>query len=308
MIANLCWRQLLDCVLGITFTYFFINYNMTDYVAALIITWAYEVAENLHSLVEWLMGAPAGLKLNKQLTEFLGHFFLYHIYLWKGYLGILQTVLSSMLWYSSLLGLLGITAQLCFLRDVISMMSLHIYCFYVYAARLYRFQVYALSAFWRLFRGKKWNVLRQRLDSVRYDVDQLFLGTLLFTILLFTLPTCALYYVVFTMLRLVVLLAHELIDKVIQSLDLLPLYSVWMWCINSRYIKGDILFSIIPHSERDESSTFSLQIIQMPFRKLLKRSENPFRNAASQHYHWSKLIGDLVKGHLIYPWVEVSQS
>lgn len=65
--------------------------------------------------------------------------------------------------------------------------------------RLYQFQVYALSAFWRLFRGKKWNMLRQRLDSVRYNVDQLFLGTLLFTILLFTLPTFALYYIVFTL-------------------------------------------------------------------------------------------------------------
>lgn len=42
-------------------------------------------------------------------------------------------------------------------------------------------------------------MLRQRLDSVRYNVDQLFLGTLLFTILLFTLPTFALYYVVFTL-------------------------------------------------------------------------------------------------------------
>ena len=30
------------------------------------------------------MGAPAGLKLNTQLTQFLGHFFLYHIYLWTG--------------------------------------------------------------------------------------------------------------------------------------------------------------------------------------------------------------------------------
>ena len=41
------------------------------------------VADYLYTLVTWLMGAPAGLKLNKQLTEFLGHFFLYHIYLWK---------------------------------------------------------------------------------------------------------------------------------------------------------------------------------------------------------------------------------
>lgn len=177
------------------------------------------------------MGAPAGLKLNKQLTEFLGHFFLYHIHLWKGivlscadlkknfkgvggskglpslpggprhfwgyrylifitfkrlllsnirihvliqiedlyfmymiilpkdffqnslinsfgvqsvlmlsiclagYLVILQPVLSSVLWSASLLGVLGLTSQLCFLRDVLSMMTLHIYCFYVYAAR-----------------------------------------------------------------------------------------------------------------------------------------------------------------------------
>ena len=64
--------------------------------------------------------------------------------------------------------------------------------------RLYSLQVYALASLWRLFRGKKWNVLRQRVDSASYDVDQLFIGTLLFTILLFLLPTTALYYVVFT--------------------------------------------------------------------------------------------------------------
>lgn len=52
-----------------------------------------------------------------------------------GYLVILQPVLSSVLWSASLLGVLGLTSQLCFLRDVLSMMTLHIYCFYVYAAR-----------------------------------------------------------------------------------------------------------------------------------------------------------------------------
>ncbi len=58
--------------------------------------------------------------------------------------------------------------------------------------------MYALASLWRLFRGKKWNVLRQRVDSASYDVDQLFIGTLLFTVLLFLLPTTALYYIVFT--------------------------------------------------------------------------------------------------------------
>lgn len=59
--------------------------------------------------------------------------------------------------------------------------------------------MYAMASLWRLFRGKKWNVLRQRVDSAVYDADQLFVGTLLFTVLLFILPTTGLYYVVFTL-------------------------------------------------------------------------------------------------------------
>ena len=57
--------------------------------------------------------------------------------------------------------------------------------------------MYGLQSLWRVFRGKKWNVLRKRVDTAIYDVDQLFVGTLLFTILLFLLPTTAMYYVVF---------------------------------------------------------------------------------------------------------------
>ena len=162
---------------------------------------------------------------------------------------MLKSVLATMLWCISLAGSLGLSIQLALLQDLISMMTIHIYCFYVYASRydivlmcafsqvktrywlakivyflenvslyrhggdcliatisdnfrLYYFQVRALSSLWRLFRGKKWNVLRQRVDSVHYDVDQLFVGTLLFTVLLFLLPTTALYYVIFTSVRL----------------------------------------------------------------------------------------------------------
>lgn len=45
--------------------------------------------------------------------------------------------------------------------------------------------------------GKKWNVLRQRTDSYAYDVDQLFLGTLLFTVSAFLLPTVVTYAALF---------------------------------------------------------------------------------------------------------------
>ena len=47
--------------------------------------------------------------------------------------------------------------------------------------------------------GKRWNVLRQRTDSYAYDVDQLFLGTLLFTVSIFLLPTVAIYAALFAL-------------------------------------------------------------------------------------------------------------
>ena len=37
----------------------------------------------LTEIINWLMGVPVGLKLNKPLNEFLGRFFMYHIYLWN---------------------------------------------------------------------------------------------------------------------------------------------------------------------------------------------------------------------------------
>ena len=71
--------------------------------------------------------------------------------------------------------------------------------YFLLSSRMYYLQVYALRSLWRLFRGKKWNVLRSRVDSALYNTDQLFVGTLLFTVLLFLLPTTALYYMVFTL-------------------------------------------------------------------------------------------------------------
>jgi hypothetical protein len=50
--------------------------------------------------------------------------------------------------------------------------------------------------------GKRWNVLRQRTDSYAYDVDQLFLGTLLFTVSIFLLPTVAVYALFFALVSL----------------------------------------------------------------------------------------------------------
>ncbi|XP_036134951.1 phosphatidylinositol N-acetylglucosaminyltransferase subunit Q isoform X5 [Molossus molossus] len=157
------------------------------------------VAEELQHLLQWLMGAPAGLKMNRALDQVLGRFFLYHIHLWISYIHLMSPFIERILWHMGLSACLGLTVALSILSDIIALLTFHIYCFYVYGARLYCLKICGLSSLWRLFRGKKWNVLRQRVDSCSYDLDQLFIGTLLFTVLVFLLPTTALYYLVFTL-------------------------------------------------------------------------------------------------------------
>jgi phosphatidylinositol glycan class Q protein len=51
----------------------------------------------LSTIINWLMDVPAGLKLNKQLTEFLGRFFMYHIYLWNSIYSFVIFVLNQII-------------------------------------------------------------------------------------------------------------------------------------------------------------------------------------------------------------------
>ncbi|XP_067671864.1 phosphatidylinositol N-acetylglucosaminyltransferase subunit Q-like [Haliotis asinina] len=298
-----CGRQLIDTALGVCVMTVIMNATLADTAATTIMDWADNVASALTQLINWMMGAPAGLKLNSQLTHFLGHFFLYHIYLWTGYLSLLRPVLGVLLQASSVLGVIGASAQLCLIQDIISMMTIHIYCFYVYAARLYSLQVYALASLWRLFRGKKWNVLRRRVDSAVYDIDQLFVGTLFFTILLFLLPTTLLYYVFFLALRAVVLVTEGLLTLCVWVINHLPVYSITMWLLGSNTVAGDVRFSVVPDSYTGTSLVLTMQPSQLPLGEFLKSvKDTPTHTQPSDSL--VVLLHKVIKGQLIYPWID----
>jgi phosphatidylinositol glycan class Q protein len=55
----------------------------------------------------------------------------------------------------------------------------------------------AIKCLGRAFHGKKWNPLRERVDSVVLDFRELFIATLFFIVLLFLLPTILVYFMVF---------------------------------------------------------------------------------------------------------------
>ncbi|KAG9335920.1 hypothetical protein JZ751_003477 [Albula glossodonta] len=236
--ANIFVSFFVDVALGLLLISWLYRENRIGRLADTLVPVADHVAKELQELLQWLMGAPAGLKMNRALDQVLGRFFLYHIHLWISYIHLMSPFIERILWYVGLCACLGLTFALSVLSDIVALLTFHIYCFYVYGARKATtpqaqrltpsvwvrvltlpiwVQVRVLTPpvwVWvppQAVLGKKWNVLRQRVDSCSYDLDQLFIGTLLFTILLFLLPTTALYYLVFTLLRLVVVLFQGLI-------------------------------------------------------------------------------------------------
>ncbi|XP_074647365.1 phosphatidylinositol N-acetylglucosaminyltransferase subunit Q-like isoform X2 [Tubulanus polymorphus] len=274
-------------------------------IAHTVITSALNLITELHRLLSWIMGFPAGLKLNNHLVQFLGKFFTYHNYLWTGYMHLLQPLLGRVLWYGSLFGCLGLSMQLSFTYDLLSMMTLHIYCFYVYAARLYSLEVSMLSSLFRLFRGKKWNVLRKRVDSASYDIDQLFIGTLLFTVLLFILPTLIVYYVAFTALRLLVVIIHGILCQIIHLLNTVPVASLLLRIIcHSSLTIGDINFQVYRTTQQDDQHQIimAMQVVQLSVSEIYRKYKQKTL-VKKQTYSWSELIRRLSLGHIIYPWI-----
>eukprot|EP00904_Undaria_pinnatifida_P008019 jgi/Undpi1/4347/HiC_scaffold_17.g07713.m1 len=74
---------------------------------------------------------------------------------------------------------------------------------------------------WELFRGRKRNVLRRRVDTCMYDACQLLLGTLVFTVLSFLTPTVSVYYTFFCIVQAVAV-GGQVLDAPLPSAGRVP--------------------------------------------------------------------------------------
>ncbi|XP_056309488.1 phosphatidylinositol N-acetylglucosaminyltransferase subunit Q [Danio aesculapii] len=298
--ANIFVSFLVDIALGLLLISWLYRENRISKLANTLVPVADHVAKELQQLLEWLMGAPAGLKMNKALDQVLGRFFLYHIHLWISYIHLMSPFIERILWYVGLSACLGLTFALSILSDIVALLTFHIYCFYVYGARLYCLKIYGLSSLWRLFRGKKWNVLRQRVDSCSYDLDQLFIGTLLFTILLFLLPTTALYYLVFTLLRLVVVLFQGVIHLSVDFINSFPLFAIGLRICRPYRLAEGVKFNVLCE-ESGSPLHLMMEINPLKCSSVLQRYRTPTYSCYPKD-SWAALCKKLFVGELIYPW------
>ncbi|WFD20519.1 pig-Q [Malassezia caprae] len=148
-------------------------------------------------LFDWLAHWPLGIKLNDELALFLSdvlgwiaqtysHCVLVPV---RPYIPCIMAGLAvGTRW-------LGVTCLFGAMADLLMLATVHMRLMYLGLRGVYAFFGRAASELFDVFRSRKRNPLHGgRLDKAEHDVDQLFLGTILFTLLVFLFPTVYMYY------------------------------------------------------------------------------------------------------------------
>jgi hypothetical protein len=219
----------LDAVIGTTaglLLAFWLVRESTRQVVATFVSHHYLL---LRRSMEWLESFPIGFKLNEKLTENMGREMHSFISVHERFVG--QAVSGSPGYLQHVLALiflvigttLGGSGLAALLFDLFRIATVHISVFAACFRNIYRSELYMLAALWRLFRGKKRNILRKRTDSMAYDSMQLLLGTIVFAIALFLFTTVLVYHTFFAILNLAAALLSASLFMVYLLIQFLPM-------------------------------------------------------------------------------------
>lgn len=77
----------------------------------------------------------------------------------------------------------------------------------------------------RVFKGVKYNILRKRDDKNYFQIQELYLGVLIITLIIFLTPTIAMYYYMCFIFIIVTILIDQILLLVLQNIaSNMPLY------------------------------------------------------------------------------------
>ncbi|VVC38731.1 N-acetylglucosaminyl transferase component [Cinara cedri] len=239
LIACIC-----DAIFGITVLYLLnTTFKSSNELFSYISSISHHAIKVLQGTLQWLMGSPAGLKLNDPLNSLLGTCFLYLVNLWWSFLIICRPFLELTFQVYVFIGIFGLSYQIAILEDVLAVVSFHIYCIYVYAAWLYNLQRKSLMILAKLFVGRSCNPQPGR--TTPYTTQQLYVGTISFAILLFLLPTTLIYYIVFVVMRTIMVMARGILIRLRYVLQVLPVYTTLIWLVKPSSSTGIIKMNIV---------------------------------------------------------------
>ncbi len=187
--------------------------------------------------------SPLGVKLNHIITEKLGFVLKILLNLFGSLVKFHGGLLPYIFQLVTLAGGLGVTVQLSTIVDIIRVLTLHIAVIHRILGMLHSFQLRIVQSLWYLFQGQKINILRKRVDTCEYDRQQLFLGTLLFSIFFFLFPSLAVYFYLFAFAQVVIVLLQIVVWILVIGVKDFPGYVLYTF-IWMPYITSDIQFQI----------------------------------------------------------------
>ncbi|KAI1489239.1 N-acetylglucosaminyl transferase component-domain-containing protein [Biscogniauxia mediterranea] len=299
---NSLWLVANDVIIGIALGSYIIENAgwVADTISMLLSKYTIHALQNS---ISWLMGWPAGLKLNSELALFLGDLFLWVIDYWSSCIQTLQPLLPHIIWFIGFSSFAGASMPIALFSDLLSMLTIHIYSFYLASARIFHWQLTILLSLFQLFRGKKYNVLRNRVDSCDYDLDQLLVGTILFTLLFFLLPTVVVFYLNFAIARMVIISLKAVFDTLLSCLNHFPLFALMLRAKDPRRLPGGIRFELRDTQHRPSNtlkSPLSTASAPPPTSVIfLKPTPLPFTAMFHQYFQ----MGHRIRKHYLSPRV-----
>ncbi|KEG11750.1 DNA-directed RNA polymerase II subunit 3 [Trypanosoma grayi] len=180
--------------------------------------------------MDWFEGWPAGLKMNEDLNMTLCFFA-------KLVLTTRLDFLVNFNWVELVYRLLvytapfGASCAFALVSDICVLVSLHLLLLFYVIMGPYRVMRSMMGSLFLQFRGKKYNPLRRRIDAYDFDVDQMLMGTLLFTVTVFLFPTLAVYYLYFALVRTSIWLVQEGLITTAHLTLYLPVFPVIYWAM-----------------------------------------------------------------------------
>ncbi|KAG2183054.1 hypothetical protein INT44_006035 [Umbelopsis vinacea] len=237
------WLIANDIIIGVTVGSFLINNSYEVSITLHDILNRYTV-DPLQMMMDWLLRSPGGLKLNDELGKFLSELFSWLIRLWIVCIQNIRPTTPLILKAIGMSGIFGVSMIISLSSDLLAFMTLHVYWFYMVAARIFNWQFTILYSLFNLFRGKKRNVLRHRIDSCDYDLDQLLLGTSLFTLLMFLFPTVLSYYLTFASGRVGIIFSQAIMETLLAFFNHFPLFAIMLRIKDPGRLPGGLTFEV----------------------------------------------------------------
>ncbi|KAG1804223.1 N-acetylglucosaminyl transferase component-domain-containing protein [Suillus subaureus] len=293
---NTLWIILNDLIIGIALRQF-LRQDRQAFLHLFKLAFEDKAVHKIRQILLWLDSWPAGLKLNTELSRFYSHSFMGLIALWnRGFQSVIPLI--PMLLSALELGSgFGATMALAMVCDLVCVFMTHVQLCYLVSVTVYGHLLRLAASLWNLFRGRRHNVLRNRTDPWDYDVDQLLLGTILFTLVAYLFPTVLVYYILFATMRVSTILVYASLETMLAFMNYFPLFALMLRVKDPQRSPSDIYMRVEPTKGGNgvdvsvESHPLPLAVIFSQYVELWKR--------LAKHYHPFRLAWHVMSGRVL---------